>query len=655
MSHIEYKVPVRPPPTPQESKELPCECGGSLGDKKGPLAALVGARLGQAHGAFVQPQDVKFQEFESAVPASPLDCRGPVSFNDALKCVFREQCIVYGLPGSGKTKLQVGHAHHCADTDNMGPAGCPDEQIYTNVFAALKAGKTLFTNRWRMLPIIAQHYPVYILEPPPEAAIVDDTHGGVKQQKAWCAEFPWILQALRNGERGVAMLPLRDKLDTLMSGVDVKFELAEVLAKISQLSANLAYAGVPPANFPNHPDMRELVRERKFLEGRLKTPKITAPAPAPKISNPPPPQLSVSQSATKVEKPQFSPTELAVWKKHCDGEEIVPARLRAVFDIATAVRPLLARCEEPREVVVAACSAANAALRKARFSVKEGGDGVDFIALDGEGAIDQFAAYGIQSALNQMARTMRSISVDERMGTIISGRYGNSEWSQLCADDATPVECYNPIVKYYLKLRMFLKTWWPWRSNDVRSSDCDRLRDALRDHHPVLPTLTDFLHSPGRVSFPPSSTAGQRYLRLAIRLFLFLIVSGALMLGVMRTGVLPAAAGVLRVLVSQCVIVATKLPRFLLGTLANDRCPILTLGAASALFAWRPVALFLYAVSIASQYINGYGDTVAPNWLHLSVLSVTCALMAFRGVRCGATTSSSKLKQRTIAGLEPLQ
>lgn len=133
-----------------------------------------------------------------------LNPLGPLPLPQARAVIVRGQCIVYGMPGSGKTTLCNSLAN-CADTDTMGPPGCDDSLIHAKALDAIKLGKTLFTNRWRMVPLLAQFLPVVILQPPKMAQITSDNHGGVTMQRKWRADFPRILKALLGAKRGVAI------------------------------------------------------------------------------------------------------------------------------------------------------------------------------------------------------------------------------------------------------------------------------------------------------------------------------------------------------------------------------------------------------------------------------------------------------------------
>jgi len=181
------------------------------------------------------------------------------------------------------------------------------------------------------------------------------------------------------------------------------------------------------------------------------------------------------------------------------------AACKIIADVAQSSRPCIARKESKLEVANVALTASYIAIKKAKYKVDEGGDGVDFLQRRGLNSVMQFAASGMALGKFQLAELLRTDEPDLLDGRIGSGLSGRSLFARLSEQANVP----RPVFTF--KFVWELIKSWVVSANPfiVPSKQIDRMMDSLRAQMPVIPALPDFHHCQNRIRCLVSPMAAQ--------------------------------------------------------------------------------------------------------------------------------------------------
>lgn len=267
----------------------------------------------------------------------------------------------------------------------------------------------------------------------------------------------------------------------------------------AELRRNMDELGALGAHPKGHEQMKrvvELKRNIKFLSGVAERRGVQRRASIgahstkkiePKASPPPPPPPPPPQKIP----PQCAPATVV------NAPDMQVAMKRAQLDVASAVRPLVARQEKKIEIASVALAAAHVATRKGRVAIADGGDNVDIVKAVGTEGVTTLASQGIALAKTQLSTVLRNMVISAEDGRIASGEVGVDDYAKFYEEYHHSLAiAYNPIHYYYDRTVGWLRTFLPHR--DAEPHEVLRIDTALTTHQPVYSTMTNFLQHPGK-------------------------------------------------------------------------------------------------------------------------------------------------------------
>jgi len=177
--------------------------------------------------------------------------------------------------------------------------------------------------------------------------------------------------------------------------------------------------------------------------------------------------------------------------KECDG--VTKAWRRVVLEVAAMVRPCYVRNEENIEIINVSFVSALNAIKKAKFKVEEGGEGIDLLSVLGRTCVATAANEGREQALQDLAGTLQSSQVTNAHGRVVGQVPGAGFAQDLAIEYNRPDFIVSPltVVKQYLTIKM--RSLWPGGHPVPDAVDFHHCVDAVTNHLPVVPSVRDFL------------------------------------------------------------------------------------------------------------------------------------------------------------------